>query len=352
MYFVLLIGCLLLNFCVRRPYKKIAYQISYILLFVFSALRYNFGNDYSSYQRYFNEVMMGVQDLEIEEFGFFLFNKIFPSYYLMIAVISGIFLYTLYKLTIQYLDVEEYKYSLLVFIIDPYSFLMSLSMIRQSLAIELFIIGLYFAKNKRYLLYIFLCIIAMSVHTSAIVLLPVLLIANDKKDFLTNPKWMIPIVVVLFIFSDTFLTPIIEWALMKFDDPNYYYYYETIETNTIRATILSSVPLIYIVINIGKLEKEKLMYSKLSLFAYFSDLFAFKYAMVGRIGAYFTFFKLIALPAVFVYNYHNCKGIDRIVNVWIFPSLIIVIYLLRLYAFFTNPMWQNFTVYRTILELW
>ena len=352
MYFVLLIGCLLLNFCVRRPYKKIAYQISYILLFVFSALRYNYGNDYPAYYRFFNEVKLGARDLEIEEFGFYLFNKVFSSYYLMIAVISGIFLYTLYRLTIKYLNVDEYKYSLLVFTIDPYLFLMSLSMIRQSLAIVLFIIGLYFAKNKRYWLYILLCIIAMSLHTSAIVLLPVLLLANERRDFLTKPKWFIPIVVVLFIFSATFLTPVIEWALMKFDDPNYYYYYETIETNSIRATILSSIPLIYIAMNVGKLEKEKLMYSKLSLFAYLSDLFAFKYAMVGRIGAYFTFFKLIALPAVFLYNYHNCRGIDRIVNVWLFPSLIMIIYILRLYAFFTNPMWQSFTVYRTILELW
>ncbi len=350
-YFAVIGVCFFLNFFAIRQYKTFVFKLSFIVLFVFSALRYNYGSDYTSYHAYFDHVKAGVENLEIEEVGFYYINKIFPNYYLMVAVFSAIFLIFIYKIIVHYLEPDEYKYAILIFLIDPYLFLMSLSMMRQAIAIVLFAIAIHFAREKKYIYYLLICLCAMTIHTSAIVLLPFVFIANTKKDFLTKPKWVITILIILFVFSSTLVTPLVEWVLKAFNDSNYTYYYQTIQTNTLRATLLSSIPLIYICFNISKLEEDKLMYSKISVFAYFMDVFSYKYGMIGRFGYYFAFFKIIALPSIFVYNLRNSKGKDRIINVWIFPTVILLIYILRLYSFFTNPLWESFTDYRTILEL-
>ena len=351
MYLVLIGFCFILNFLTKKPYKKICFQISFLILFVFSALRYQYGSDYNSYYTFFHHVKEGYGNLEIEEIGFYFINKIFPSFYLMVAVLSGIFLAFIYKLVISHLEVEEYKYALFIFLVDPYLFLMSLSMMRQAFAIVLFGMAIYFARQKKYVYYILICLLATTIHTSAIILIPFVFVANTNKGILTEPKWMIPIVIILFGFSATLLTPVIEWGLRQFNDSNYIYYYRTTATNTLRATILSIIPLIYLLLNISNLEDDRLVYSKMSIFSYITDILAYSFGMIGRFGYYFSFFKIIALPAIFMYKYRNSRGIDRIINVYIFPTIIVVIYLLRLYSFFTNPLWKSFIDYKTILDL-
>ena len=40
----------------------------------------------------------------------------------------------------------------------------------------------------------------------------------------------------------------------------------------------------------------------------------------------------------------------KIINLYIFPSALLVIYIARYYSFFTNPMWSSFATYHTIFE--
>lgn len=87
MYYIFFIFAFIFLLSVRPEAKKVALQLDFIGLFIFSALRYNFGNDYISYHNYFDQVKLGVHDLEIGEIGFYYLNKLFPNFYIMIAVL-------------------------------------------------------------------------------------------------------------------------------------------------------------------------------------------------------------------------------------------------------------------------
>lgn len=349
MYIVFLFILVLMLFATKQ--RKLALQLDCIALFIFSALRYNFGNDYISYHEYYDAVHNGSKLLSIDEIGFYYINILFPNYYLMVAVLSAALILVVYKLIVNNLQPEEYAFGMFVFLLDPYMFLMNLSMIRQIIAVLIIMYAFTLAKKKKMLLFILLCLLSATIHKSAIFILPLYFVFKRIDSIITKPKLFIPAIIALLFMGQIIVDPIVQYALKMMNDPNYYYYYQTVETNSIRATILSSIILLYMCLNIWRIDNDRMYYAKLSVFSLLFDVFAFVIPMIGRMGAYFALYKLVSMPAIFVTCYKESKGIDRFFNVIVFPSLITIIYLLRLYSFFTNPMWDAFTNYHTILDL-
>ena len=62
-------------------------------------------------------------------------------------------------------------------------------------------------------------------------------------------------------------------------------------------------------------------------------------------------FSIIVIPAIIEYH-ANCEEgkWKRIINLYIFPAVLLVIYIARYYSFFANPMWSSFATYHTIFE--
>ena len=131
-------------------------------------------------------------------------------------------------------------------------------------------------------------------------------------------------------------------------------------TNSVRATLLSSIYMIYVALNIKKLRGDALVYSKLYLIGAVLGVVAFKLSALTRIQMYFDIFAVISLPSVFqctlergdiIIGKNNIVvTIWEILNKYALPVLILLIYLLRYYSFFTNPMWRSFTEYETIFS--
>lgn len=320
-------------------------------LFVFAALRYDFGNDYSSYLRWFNYIKSTGHSPFKTQILFTYLNEISPSFLFMIAFTSAVFLVSVYFLIRNNVSDEFVGISFLIFVINPYLFLMNLSSIRQSIATSLFILSIYFAKNKKLILYVILICCAALFHKSAIVLLPVFLIANEKP--VKNWHIVAVVCVILFLlFSPSKVNELTSMFLEYFNDKTYTAYINgsNWETNSLRATLLSSLYLVYIFINIKKLRGSTLLYSKLYSIAIIFAIMAYRIPMATRFQMYFDLFSLVALPGIIETNLKNEKS-DRIsilINVYAFPLLLLVIYILRYYSFFVNPLWEKFTEYKTI----
>lgn len=325
--------------------------LSFFLLFVFSALRYNFGNDYTSYQRWFEYIKIGGKSPYGSQIGFTWLNRIIPSYYLLLAIISFLFLWSVYHMIKANLDAELYGLAVFIFTINPYLFLMNLSAIRQSIAIALFIIAVNCAQKKQLVRYIILIAVAGLFHTSAIVLFPFYFIINENKI----NKFFVAIIAGLLILTfadEKFFNNTIQSILNFFDNSQYEHYYSDVQGNSLRATLLSSIYLIYVLLNINRLSGKKLLFSKLYLISLILAIFEFRLSMLTRIQMYFDIFSIISLPSIFTHCYKNSRGTaDKIFNVIIFPTLIVIIYFLRYYSFFTNPLWESFRTYHSILEL-
>ena len=164
---------------------------------------------------------------------------------------------------------------------------------------------------------------------AVVVFLLIMLLGNELFD-----KWM-------------------QYALDYFSDINYNTY-ATQGGNTLRATLLSSIWFVYIVININRLSGSTLMFSKLSLVGYIFAILAYKVSMLGRITMYFEIFSIITIPMIMHQNNTSFISSNKVfwaINKYVFPMLIFTVYALRYYSFFTNPIWESFREYHTILSV-
>lgn len=331
--------------------KKLCLKIAFGILIFFSAIRYDFGNDYFSYYRSFAAIMSGHLQFENEPM-FTLLVKLFRNYYIFIAATSILTIIPIYFLIKNYVA-DNYKgLAVLIYCINPYLFLISLSSIRQMLALSFFIIALHFSKEHKIIPYLIFIILATMCHISAIILLPFYLIANDKK---VNRIQLIVVVLILLIllFGNDAFERLLRYGLDFFDNINYNYY-STRGGNTLRATLLSAIWFIYIAMNINKLSGNTLMFTKLSLVGYIFSILAYKVSMFARISMYFEIFSIISIPMIMYQNNTSLRKSGKlfyIVNKYILPSLIFTIYILRYYSFFTNPLWESFREYHTILSV-
>lgn len=328
--------------------KKMLY-ISFGILFVFAALRYDYGNDYASYLKWFKYIRGGGESPFGKQILFTYLNEISPSFSFLIAVTSAFFLLAIFILIKKNVSSDYVAISFLIFVINPYLFLMNLSALRQSIATAIFIFAITFAKNKKIIPYCILIIIAMLFHKSAILLLPIYFIANESEIKKSHIAVILAVTAILVFTPDT-ISKLIESALDYFKDNTYTSYYEAQVTNSLRATLLSSVYFLYIILNIRKLRGNVLVYTKLYMLGMFFSILAFRLSMFTRIQMYFDVFSVVSLPGIIECNIkYNKDKISYMINVFAFPALILVIYILRYYSFFNNPLWEAFVEYKTVI---
>lgn len=331
--------------------KKLWLVFSFGILLVFSILRYDFGNDYMHYYRNYTLIHSGNSSYMNEPL-FDLLVRICPNFYFFIAATSVFTIITVYYLIKHYVDERYWGLSVLIYCLNPYLFLMSLSAIRQTLALSFFIIAIHFSLKHKLIPYLVFVALAAMCHISAIILIPFYLIANGQK---ISRVQIISVIVFLLIivFSENLFDTLLQYGLDFFDIPNYEYY-TTLGGNTIRATLLSAIYLIYIAINIPRLSGTTLAFSKLSIIGYTFSILAFRISMLTRLQMYFDIFSIISIPMIMHQNNTSFYGSSKtffIVNKYVLPILIFTIYILRYYSFFTNPLWEPFREYHTILSV-
>lgn len=385
MVHILFVAIFALSFYKNGKSKKI-FLTSFLILYVFSVLRFRYGNDYIGYFEKFEQIQNGENPFGLEIL-FYLLNLITGNYFVFIAFTSIGFLLAAYFLIIQNVDKHYTWYALVVYLINPYIFLMSLSAIRQTLATVLFIFALEYSRKRRMIEYGCLIALAVLIHKSAIVLLPLYFIANERR--ITNAQIIVySFLVIFFVYSEDLFKGLVSLALKVFNDPNYYYYFASDTSNSLRATLLSSMYFIYVAYNIPRLRSKTLLYAKMYLIGQTCVLFAYQLSMMTRFQIYFDIFSIVALPMI-VRTYwepyatvidgvgdlwnHSKKNVEEIrfyllnrleivkpKNKWqrllwlgnavVFPCGLLLIYFARYYSFFSNPMWLSFVDYKTIFH--
>ena len=332
---------------------KYLYPISFILLFIIAAIRYEYGNDYIHYFKQYQLIRSGEKSPYGIEHLYTILNKISPNFFWVICFTTFIFIFVHYVFVRDNVPDNIAWVSVMIYVLNPYIYLVNLSSIRQSVALSLFIIAIGYSIKRRFIPYLLCILIGTLFHQSAIALLPIYFIANDRK---ISNKFLLFVVIVIFalLFSQNLIFSILELILPLFNNLNYVYYANEGSTNSLRATLLSSVYLIYVLVNVGKMEGKALVYSKLYLISCILVVLSYKLSMLTRLQMYFDTFSIVSLPLIwissksFTYSERRWGKVIRIINLYALPGLIMVIYLLRYYSFFTNPLWEPFFTYDTI----
>ncbi len=330
----------------------------FAVLFMFSAFRYMYGNDYASYMGWHTYMKAGGNS-PYDEFLFTLLNRIFPNFYLLVAVTSLAYIYVIYRLIKDTLPIDYYWIGVLIFVINPYLFLMNLSSIRQCLAMLMFIIAVRFAIKRKPLPFLLFIGLAVLFHKSAVFLLPVYFVCGSKSF---KRRWTVVILICLFavLSLDNFQT-FISNIISLFNDKDYNYFAQQSMQNSLRATLLTGLFFIYVLLNLPKMEGKALVYSKLYLIGTILGVLAMKMSMLTRFQMYFDIFSIVAIPLILeqtikkgaiVVNQNNVLiTVWDCINKYVMPFLLLLVYVLRYYSFFTNAMWSSFAQYHTIFEV-
>src|SRR5690606_31529927 len=127
-------------------------EVAFILLTIFMSIRFNFGNDYSSYLDLFIEIGRYKNlDFVQTEIGWTFLNWIFQpiGFFGMIIVLTSFQYAIIYRLIKNYVPKDWYWFSVLIFTLNTGYMLVFGSMMRQFLAICIFVLAVDFIIKRR-----------------------------------------------------------------------------------------------------------------------------------------------------------------------------------------------------------
>lgn len=346
------IGILSVFFAFLARYKNIQFglKISFSLVFMFLALRYNFGNDYKEYLQNFISVNKVLQinyfnnQFHFEPGWLFLCRSFKPlGFFAMTAVLALFNCIIYYRFIKKFVPIKYYWLAVFLYMFSPGFMLTHSSAMRQSIAIALFIFSIDFLYKKDAVRY-FCCIgIAWLFHTSALILLPVYFLGflNWKINRMAK-QIIISIFISLFIFI-SFIGPYLNQFIS-----NYFEQYDIYQDPGIIGTGLGVIYLSMLFVLIlyyeGFQNKKTALIFKIAIISFIFIPLSLPIQLIGRMGMYFAPATIIVYPIIQI---HLKKNVYK--TAFIVSLLFMTIY--SYIQFFQSDVWRSaFGTYHTIFS--
>lgn len=278
--------------------------ITFLLLFLPSALRYGIGTDYENYVRIFNEIKDGV-DVSRAEIGWYLLNK---GCIELGVNVQWIFILSTF-FTIYYMFKTPKKdFFIAIILFFCLFYLDSYNMTRQGLTMAIcWYAYLCFINGKKKKCYLYV-IISSLFHTSGLIILLCFLIIDKAK--LLNKKVVNILIIGCFLLSYTNILMNIISILLSFT--KYGVYLEMLEYYNERSTGLGSIftllirtIVILILFNTFKYTKnstENKCILFFLLFLEFSDVVSLDLYMANRVKMLFYLAYIMIMMPLYQQN--------------------------------------------------
>lgn len=357
---VLLMLSTMVMICLKAGELK-RYDVGLILafwtIFLFLALRFDYGNDYDSYLFIYNRIIrydVGTFQVGFDiEPGWVIINQLFGffgdfGFYYMIAFLSAIYCLVYYFFVRIYVEPKYYWFSLFFLIWNFSLMMMNLSMIPNSVAACLFLIAFYLLNKDKYLWFYLIVIFASTIHTTALMMIVVPLLKPFFNIRFTY-KDLIPFLIlyVLIAFLGYEFQGVVEGFLGLLNE-RYKEYLVVKEIGTGMSTIYYFV-LLSIAVTYDKwLPRELSPYNKL----YIISLLIFPLSLVGpvrRLVQYFVHFQIVLIP--FYMSINRRQKIPYVFSVMLYFFYITtsVIFMSR---HLNSEIWfESFSEYHTVFDL-
>jgi hypothetical protein len=322
----------------QAAWRRIGYSTSIVVIFLFLALRMDYGNDYPGYLEIFKEIKEGSGRFRNEP-GYYYLNLLVPSFNYIIVISALVSVYA-YNLLFKRFSNAFFYISLmwLFTFLNPYHFLHNVSAIRQAIAIALVIFGvLYYLKGKK-ITYLALIGGASLFHISAIVafIYPFILI-------LKNVSYRNLSLIFLFLFALSIMPiwqDIFNYSINSLGYQRYLNYIQDGWHLSLRTLILNSLLFAFLFFSRNETDQAKIA-TVVALVAILLTNISVNLPMVHRVGLYFEFFVPIAIALA----KYRC-GIFK----YILLAYAFLLYSLRFLSFhFIDPTWVPFRSYNIFL---
>ena len=350
---------ILLAYLSRYRSFKNGLEWGFMIVTFIACIHYNYGNDYENYYKLWYDIK-GSSFQRLFSYGFkaepgwILINWILGfdgGFYVLVAVLNLIQNFIYYYLIKKYVPRDWYWLAILLYLCDTSLYVLNFSLMRQGLAVALFIGSFLLINKKKYIVSAVIILLMPFIHKSAWVCLPLLLIP------LLSVKWLkfyliiiLALTIALFFFNDT-VAKSYEMMISLEDFEKYQNYEERLSTGSLGfGFLLGLIPyfcLIYFLLKQGKqLTKEIQM---LLLISYLCLLVVpyklYTQSIVSRIGIYFSAFLVASIP----WMYSNIKG--KIIR----DTVTMIIVFLTMYSysiFFSSATYgKYYSNFHSIFEL-
>lgn len=325
-------------------------KLSFVCIFIFLALRYNFGNDYKSYLEIFTEVnryaSFDLFDKTIHaDPGWILLCKLFKpfGFFAMIAVLALFNSIIYYRFIKKYVPKKYYWLAIFLYVFTPGFLLTHATAMRQSLAIGLFILSLDYLFKKDAIRYYVCVALASLMHSSALILVPLYLLS-----FVNWRLNKIAVVLMVGVFASLFvfvqeLGPYINFVIGTYFK-SYEVYQEAVAVGTGIGVLYSAFLFVIILWYERFQNKETALVFKVAILSFLFIPLGFLIALIGRMGMYFAPATFIALPVILVY-------IKKVNYKMIFIASLLLMTMYNFFQFFRSETYrQAFSTYQTIFS--
>lgn len=349
----------LLSWLARYQRLRFLLSASFFIYTVFLGIRYMWGNDMTNYYdmfRQFNSVDNDLFNLNIDykegkEYGWMILNILckpigFFGMQMLLAVFQN---YILYIFIRRNVTPNWYWFATLIYGFGMDFMVLSASMMRQFLAMIIFILSSYYVANNRFFIGILLVFLAASMHQSAWILLPFCFLGYLNVNFKKNDLYWIALILILWLFLADLLSRGVVEFLMASDIFSVYENYmglgvENSDMNW--GAIIHYLITCLLLVHIGYMSdiEKRVIVLLTSISFVFVPLMSFG-VMIARIGYYFSLFSIIGYPVVMQYWRFGSYSRNFLV------LLIVFLYIRNFFGFFNSEVWHTaYYEYHTIFE--
>ena len=364
-YVVAVVGLLAMAIsAIPRKRFKYGLEAAWLLIFVFLAIRYDFGNDYMTYMDAFNwgvsfddELGMYRTSRESEPGWQFLCKLFHPlGFFTFIVLLAAFECYVFYSFIKRYVPERYYWFAIFLFVFTPSIMLIGSSAMRQMLAIVIFVNSIKYIEQRRFLLYIISIFIASQIHSSAVILYPLYLLT-----YYSGRRYMINILIVvsyviLLLSSESMRDLIEKIASIAGEEDTVDYYLENAvfqHDGSGMANILKVLTLLYLAVTLYIRENKSRILFLLLIVGIFVIPFSSVIPMMGRLGYYFVVCGMVCYPIMLKDDMVagvNGLSAKRVCSAGVLLS-VVMLTIFEYMTFFVNPIWvDKFSTYHTIFE--
>lgn len=342
----------LFSWLARFKNTQFGLWVSFASIFLFLALRYNFGNDYQAYLDRFIEINsysgFNILDKTInQELGWILLCRIFKpiGFFGMTAVIAAFNCFVYFQFIKRYVPIRYYWLAVFLYVFSPGFMLIHSSAMRQSLAINLFLLSLPYLIKKKALGYFLFIGLASLFHFSALILAPVYLIGLfNFRIKISAGIALLSIFIFLFIYGKIFLPYIERIVSEKIVSYEVYVHSGGAELTTGLGVLFLALLLLLTVYYDRFQQGDRALLFKLNILNLMFVPLGLIIMMLGRIGMYFAPASIAVLPIIV------STSRNRLTKIAVSTALICFT-LYGFYQFFQSPIWRDaFMTYHTIFS--
>lgn len=361
MIHTIIIGIFAVILTYLNKYKNFRYglECAFILITIFLAIRYDWGNDYNSYLDIFNSInsfkynIFDFQAIKLNndyELGWVILNLLFKPFgffglIIFLTVIEHIILYNFIK---KYVPTQWQWFALFIYIFSANFMITGCSMIRQFFSICIYIYSIKFIINKKALPFTFYIILASFFHTSSLILAPTYFFSYINTNFKRLQYLIIiPLISFWFIFGKDIISEYFSSIIGLSIFEKYSIYIDTkYEYNGTGIGIIFN--LFILILSFYKINlfspKIRILVLLSILSMVFIPLLSFS-SLIGRLGLYFSILSIAIIPNIF----------PSIKNNLLRYSLFLCYFIVTLkgfYDFFHSEVWrESFYNYKTIFSV-